>query len=57
MHAESLLSAIEKRFADVLQNLDPIYLATAALEPNEAIKILHTREADAYKAVFQMVIC
>lgn len=57
MHAESLLSAIEKRFADVLQNSDPIYLATAALEPNEAIKILHTREADAYKAVSQMVIC
>lgn len=55
MNALELVKILEKRFSDVLLGTDSIYLASGALDPREAGRILRNSENDAYEAVRKLV--
>lgn len=50
------MTTIESRFSDVIDNSDPIFLASAALDPREAVKFLDEREAESFMSVSKMVV-
>lgn len=53
--AGNLVQIIEKRFKDVVEDEDSIYLASGVLDPREATEILTEKQIQAFQSVSKLV--